>query len=119
MCARKSRKSACRGARDVELHNSDSLPRDPENPYVIQGTLPGKPYSDLEKPWRGIRSRAGLDNVRIHDLRHSFATFGVSDGVSLQMVGGLLGQDSLTAKVVVVLRLLPVLGTALPARTSH
>jgi integrase len=74
-----------------------TLPRDQSNPYVIQGTLPGQPYSDLEKPWRTLRARAGLQDVRIHDLRHSFATFGIGDGVSLPTVGSLLGQDSLTA----------------------
>lgn len=75
----------------------EALPRDPDNQYVIQGTISGKPYSDLEKPWRAVRKKAGLDDVRIHDLRHSFATFGIGDGIPLQHVGGLLGQDSLTA----------------------
>lgn len=74
-----------------------SLPRDPSNPHVIQGSIPGQPYADLEKPWRKIRKRAGLDRVRLHDLRHSFASFSVSIGVPLRTVGGLLGQESLQA----------------------
>lgn len=84
----------------VALEILRSIPRDPENPYVIQGTRPGLPYSDLEKPWRALRKLAGLEDVRIHDLRHSFASFGIGLGVSLPTVGGLLGQGSLQATMI-------------------
>lgn len=77
-----------------------ATPRDGTNPYVIQGTKPGEPYSDLEKPWRALRKLAGLEDVRIHDLRHSFASFGIGIGVSLPTVGGLLGQGSLQATMI-------------------
>ena len=48
-----------------------SLPRDADNPWVIAGRKPGLHLTDLQHPWRRIRTRAGLDGVRIHDLRHS------------------------------------------------
>ena len=43
------------------------------NPWVITGTLPGKPLSDLQPFWQRVRARAGVKDVRIHDLRHTFA----------------------------------------------
>jgi integrase len=49
------------------------LPRVEGNPHVIIGGKPGAALVNLEKPWRDIRSKAGLEDVRIHDLRHSFA----------------------------------------------
>ena len=47
---------------------------------------------NLEKPWRRIRAKADLNDVRIHDLRHSFASIGASSGLSLPMIGKLLGH---------------------------
>lgn len=90
------------GAKGIPL-NSGALSllteaeRDPDNPYVIAGLVPGAPIADLQRPWRRVRQRAGLDDVRIHDLRHSFASFGISVGASLPIVGGLLGHRSMAA----------------------
>jgi integrase len=47
---------------------------------------------NLEKPWRAIRAAAGLDNVRLHDLRHAFASVGAAGGDSLLVIGKLLGH---------------------------
>jgi integrase len=47
---------------------------------------------NLQKPWRAIRSRAGLDDARLHDLRHSFASVAAASGLSLPMIGTLLGH---------------------------
>ena len=47
------------------------LPREEGNPWVIRGKLPGTHLTDLQRPWRRIRKRAELEDVRIHDLRHS------------------------------------------------
>ena len=51
-----------------------SLPHDEDNPWVIAGRKPDGHLTDLQHPWRRIRACAGLDGVRIHDLRHSCAT---------------------------------------------
>jgi integrase len=70
----------------------DALPCESENPFVFQGQETGKPAINLEKPWRRIRKRAGLDDVRIHDLRHTYASKALAGGMSLYMVGQLLGH---------------------------
>ncbi len=62
------------------------------NPWVITGTLPGKPLSDLQPFWQRVRARAGLKDVRIHDLRHTFASTAVASGQGLPMIGKLLGH---------------------------
>ena len=69
-----------------------ALPRDDDNPWVIAGRLPGSHLTDLQRPWRRIRERAGLEDVRIHDLRHSYASRAVALGESLTMIGKLLGH---------------------------
>ena len=68
------------------------LPRDPDNPWAIAGRKPGSHLTDLQHPWRRIRARAGLDDVRIHDLRHSFASRALTLGEGLPMIGKLLGH---------------------------
>ena len=64
----------------------------PGNPYVCFGRKHGGHLIGLQKAWMRIRARAGLDDVRVHDLRHSFASVGVSGGMGLPMVGALLGH---------------------------
>ena len=85
------------GARSVALSTSarsvlEGLARLPDNPWVIAGTIPGRHYSHLDSPWAVVRSRAGLKDVRIHDLRHSFASRALALGESLPMIGKLLGH---------------------------
>jgi len=65
-----------------------------ENSFVLPGKLDGKPLAPPQKAWRRIRKRAGLDDVRFHDLRHTFASVAASQGLSLQMIGELLGQKN-------------------------
>ena len=62
------------------------------NPWVITGTLPGKSLSDMQPFWQRTRARAGLKDVRIHDLRHTFASTAVASGQGLPMIGKLLGH---------------------------
>lgn len=70
-----------------------ALPRVNGNDHVIVGRRAGAHLVNLEKPWRRIRKEAGLDDVRIHDLRHSFASVGAAQKGSLPMIGRLLGHN--------------------------
>ena len=69
-----------------------SLPHLPGNPWVIPGAKPGARLSSLFEPWRRVRARAGLDDVRIHDLRHSYASRALALGESLPVIAKLLGH---------------------------
>jgi len=64
-----------------------------DNPYVICGAKQGEHIVNLQKSWRHIRSMAGLEDVRLHDLRHTFASIAVSSGMSLPLIGALLGHS--------------------------
>jgi integrase len=68
--------------------------------YVICGEDVAKPRADLKRPWNLIRRRANLADVRIHDLRHTFASIGAGASLGLPIVGKLLGhsQPSTTAR---------------------
>lgn len=69
-----------------------STPRIEGNPFIFPSPVTGRPSASLFFPWDRIRQRAGLPDVRLHDLRHSFASFLVNRGVSLYVVQGLLGH---------------------------
>jgi integrase len=62
------------------------------NPWVIVGTKPGARLTDLQPFWQRVRARARLKDVRIHDLRHTFASAAVASGQGLPMIGKLLGH---------------------------
>lgn len=66
--------------------------RIPGNPYIFPSPVTGRPCPSLHFPWLRIRRKCGLEGVRLHDLRHSFASFLVNNGVSLYVVQGLLGH---------------------------
>ena len=61
--------------------------------FVIAGNDPAKPRADLQKPWALISKRAGLVGVRIHDLRHTYASIGAGSGLGLPIIGKLLGHS--------------------------
>jgi integrase len=93
------------GAKTIYLSPSalevlSKLERKDGDPYVIAGGKAGSHLADLEKPWRRIRAWAGLSDVRLHDLRHSFASVAAAGGLSLPMIGALLGhtQQQTTAR---------------------
>jgi len=65
-----------------------------DSPFVIPGRIHGRPVSGIHHVWERIRTRAKLTDVRLHDLRHSFASTGAANGLSLVMIGGLLGHRS-------------------------
>lgn len=72
------------------------LPRLEKNPHVIIGKVPGSHLIALQRPWRYVRSLAKLDDVRIHDLRHTFASIGVAAGGSLPIIGRALGHSQVS-----------------------
>lgn len=68
--------------------------------YVIAGESAGakdeRPRADLQRPWARIIDHAGLTGLRIHDLRHSFASVAVAGGLNLPVVGKLLGHANVS-----------------------
>ena len=90
-------KSKSGRARTIALNQSSialltATPRSEGNPFIFPSAVNGRPSASLHFPWVRIRKRAGLTDVRLHDLRHSFASFLVNRGVSLYVVQGLLGH---------------------------
>jgi len=75
---------------DAAMEIVASLPR--IGPYIIAGAKEGEAYRNLGRAWIKARAYAGLDDVRLHDLRHSYASLAAGRGVSLQMIGKLLGH---------------------------
>jgi integrase len=69
-----------------------SIERLPANPFIFPSPTTGRPCPSLHFPWLRIRKTSGLLDIRLHDLRHSFASFLVNEGVSLYVVQGLLGH---------------------------
>jgi integrase len=93
------------GAKPIYLNAAaidllQTIPRLDGNSHVIVGKRPAARLINLQRTWRRLRTQAGLDDVRIHDLRHSFASVAVGSGMSLPMIGKLLGhtQPATTAR---------------------
>jgi integrase len=78
------------------------LPRVEDNPHIIVGHVRGKPLSPagVEKPWFAIRKAAGLEEVRLHDLRHCFASVAASSGQSLAIIGKMLSNPTSVGRYV-------------------
>jgi integrase len=74
------------------LATLEGLPRFAGNPYVLPGDRPATHFIGIQKPWQRIRRLAALPHLRIHDLRHAFASVAVAAGDSLFIVGKLLGH---------------------------
>ncbi|UXX82212.1 site-specific integrase [Roseovarius pelagicus] len=74
----------------------DTLERREGNPYVILGGHGTGHYNDLQKPWRKIRARAGLEDVRLHDLRHTYASVAVMNGIDPFTLKEILGHKNLS-----------------------
>lgn len=64
----------------------------PACPWVFPGHAAGKPLQELKRFWEDVREKTELPGVRIHDLRHTFASLLVSGGMTLPMIGKLLGH---------------------------
>ncbi len=69
-----------------------SIKEEATGPYLFPGKIDGKPLQDIKKAWKTISTQAGLTDVRLHDLRHTHASHLVSSGLSLSIVGKLLGH---------------------------
>lgn len=64
-------------------------------PWLFPGDTPGQPVQEVRRFWAQIQKTCGLEDVRIHDLRHTFASLLVSGGASLEMIGNLLGHSQM------------------------
>jgi site-specific recombinase XerD len=65
------------------------------NPWLFPGDVPGQPVKEIRRFWQRIQKAAGIEDARIHDLRHTFASLLVSGGASLEMIGKLLGHTQM------------------------
>jgi integrase len=65
------------------------------NPWLFPGDVPGQPVKEIRRFWTHMQKEANLPEVRIHDLRHTFASLLVSGGSSLEMIGKLLGHSQM------------------------
>ena len=72
----------------------NAIPHKRGNPFVFPGQRTGSRLVNLQKPWRKLREIAEIEDVRIHDLRHTYASLAVSQNLSLPIVGKLLGHKS-------------------------
>jgi integrase len=81
--------------------------------YVFPGKRPSAHFTGIQKPWQRLRNKAGLPDVRIHDLRHCYASMAVAGGESLYIVGNILGHRSAaTTQRYAHLAMAPVLDAA-------
>ena len=65
------------------------------NPWLFPGDTPGQPVKEIRRFWINVQKEAKMPDVRIHDLRHTFASLLVSGGASLEMIGKLLGHSQM------------------------
>ncbi len=70
----------------------EGLPKLKGNPHILPGDRKGSHFVGVQKPWQRLRKRAGLADLRLHDLRHAFASIAVAGGDSLYLVGKVLGH---------------------------
>ena len=68
------------------------MTREQGNPFVIWGTKEGGHLRGIQRIWQRIRDDANLYDVRLHDLRHAFASVAAASGQSLYLIGKILGH---------------------------
>ncbi len=76
----------------IELLEEIKKFRVPDSTYLFPGQVKGSPLKAINKFWMKIVKKSGLENARIHDLRHTYASHLISSGLSLSIVGKLLGH---------------------------
>jgi integrase len=81
---------------DAAVEVLQQLSKSSTSGFVIKGTRPGGKLQGIEKIWQRVRRAAALEEVRLHDLRHSFASAAIRQGIPLSTVGALLGHKDLT-----------------------
>jgi integrase len=86
------------GAKTIYLNDAaieiiKNIPHQLDNEFVFCGIRAGQPIKELQEAWQRIRLSANLEDVRIHDLRHTFASVAVMNGMSLPLIGALLGHS--------------------------
>lgn len=89
------------GEKRIPLNESASsllrkLKQTEDNPYIFVGSKPGTCLVTLQDAWNKVRRLAGLEDVRIHDLRHTFASLAIKQGVDLYTVSKLLGHKHIS-----------------------
>ena len=82
---------------DAVIEVLKSLPRFDECPYLIPNPDTLKPFNTIYISWNTARNRAGMPDLRMHDLRHSFASFLINSGRSLYEVQNILGHSQLSS----------------------
>ena len=75
----------------------NGIPRIEGTPWVLVGQRPGTGLTNLDHYWQPIRAQAGLDDVRIHDIRHSYASRALALGEGLPTIGKLLGHRKVSS----------------------
>ena len=76
------------------------LPRVEKCPYIFPGKDSKSPRTDLKKSWSAVTREAKLGGLRLHDLRHTFASFGAGASLGLPIIGKLLGHSQLRRRTV-------------------
>lgn len=90
-------KSKDRKRKRIPLSNEalvllQSMQEDATSPYLFP-TSAGTHMQDFNRPWAWLKKETGLENLRVHDLRHSFASVLISGGTPLEIIGKLLGHS--------------------------
>jgi integrase len=76
------------------------MPREIGNAHIIPGLHSGEPVKNIDRAWRRIRARAGLTDLRLHDLRRTTGSYLAQDGASLHLIGRILNhRDASTTQV--------------------
>ena len=94
--------SKTKRTRDIELNKSmmdlfaKLLPERMKQEYFFENPHTGKPYTDIKKGWATLLKKAGIENLRFHDLRHIFATYGILRGGDLISLQATLGHTQIT-----------------------
>jgi len=70
------------------------LPRLDGNPYILPGHIRGRPLVNINKPWARIRTAAGVEDVRLHDLRRTVGSWMAQSGNSLHLIGRVLNHSN-------------------------